>query len=236
MSEVSYMRQKDIFDPVNQKYKIVIMGAGSLGSFIALNLAKLGFNDLTVYDFDKVEEHNIPNQFYRLQDIGKNKVEALKEIIKEFTDVDIKICNEKVDDKTELPIDINNLFILTFDTLKARKMFFDLVKDFNFKVLDVRVGGEEYNIQTINTSEYEEVKKWEKSFDIQPTDLPCGARSIIYTNLSVASEVCNIVKKINNDEEYPKKLIRHMKKYLILNDLNKLQGRKQENVKNDTNR
>jgi molybdopterin/thiamine biosynthesis adenylyltransferase len=224
MPEVSYMRQKDLFDPVNQKYKIVILGAGSLGSFIALNLAKLGFNDLTVYDFDKVEEHNIPNQFYRVSDIGKQKVEALKEIIKEFASVDVKICDEKVDSKTKLPIDLDNIFVITFDTLEARKVAFDLLKDYNFRVLDVRAGGEEYNIQTINTSEEDEVKTWEKSFDITPTELPCGARSVIYTNLSVASEVCNIIKKINNDEEYPKKLIRHMRKYLILNDLNKIQG------------
>lgn len=230
------MRQKDLFDPVNQKYKVVILGAGSLGSFIALNLAKLGFNDLTVYDFDKVEEHNIPNQFYRLDDVGKMKTEALKEIIKQFTNIDIKICNEKVTKKTQLPVDLDNIFVVTFDTLEARKMAYELLKDYNFKVLDVRAGGEEYNIQTISTGEEEDLKKWEKSFDITPTELPCGARSIIYTNLSVASEVCNIIKKINNDEEYPKKLIRHMRNYLILNDLNKIQGGKNENVKNNSNR
>ena len=42
-----------------------------------------------------------------------------------------------------------------------------------------------------------DMKLWKKSLNVIPTKLLCGARSIIYTNLSVASEVCNIVKKVN---------------------------------------
>lgn len=218
MVEMNYMRQTDIFNPVNQEYKMVVLGAGSLGSFITLNLAKLGFSDITVYDFDKVELHNIPNQFYRMSDIGKLKVDALKEMVKDFCDVDIKIESEKVTSETQLPIDMNCIFILTFDTLEARKMIFDKLKDFSFRIIDARAGGEEYSIQTINTSIESELKIWEKSFDIIPTELPCGAKSIIYTNLSIASEVCNIVKKISNNEEYPRRMIRHMKNYTIINN------------------
>ena len=33
---------------------------------------------------------NIPNQFFRVGDVGKFKVDALKEIIKDFTGVDIQ--------------------------------------------------------------------------------------------------------------------------------------------------
>jgi len=95
-NKISYMNQIDLFNPINQKLKIIILGAGSLGSFICLNLAKLGFDNIDVWDYDIVECQNIPNQFYKLKDIDKFKVEALKEIVKEFTDVDINIHNEKV--------------------------------------------------------------------------------------------------------------------------------------------
>ena len=80
--KLNYSRQEELFDPVTQKFKIIVLGAGSLGSFITLNLAKLGFNDISVYDYDYVEGANIPNQFFRMSDIGKPKVEALKEIIR----------------------------------------------------------------------------------------------------------------------------------------------------------
>lgn len=218
-NRMDFMRQVDLFNPINQRYTIRIFGAGSLGSFIALNLAKLGFNDITVHDYDRVEMHNIPNQFYRLKDIGKYKVYALKEIIEEFTAVKIETINKKITEETELFFPANEICILTFDTLEARKIIYDKACDFKTIVIDVRVGGEEYNIQIIDTFNKDSVDKWKESFNITPTELPCGAKSIIYTNLSVASEVCNIVKKINNDENYPKKLLRHMCSYMIINDM-----------------
>ena len=98
-------------------------------------------------------------------------------------------------------------------------MIFDMVKDAcGGHIMDCRMGGEEYNIQTVNLMDENEVKEWKKSFDIVSADLPCGAKSICYTNLSVAAEVCNIIKKLNNDENYPKRLIRHMKSYRIINN------------------
>ena len=216
-NKIGYSRQTEIFDPINQKYKIHILGAGSLGSFTALNLAKLGFNDITVYDFDRVETDNIPNQFYRMQDVDKFKTEALKEIIKEFADIEIKIKNEKVTEKTQFNLSPNNIFVLTFDSLKQRRVFYNAIKDQLAIVLDVRAGGEEYNIRITNTMDEKEMKLWDDSLNVTPTQLPCGARSVIYTNLSVASEVCNIIKKINNNEKYSKRIIRHMGGYLIVN-------------------
>lgn len=224
---VDYLRQLDIFNPIKQKYRIVVLGAGSLGSFITLNLAKLGFNNIEVWDYDKVDDINIPNQFYRLKDVGKFKVDALKELVKEFTDIDIKIKNEELTKKTKLYLDLNNIYILTFDTLKARRLVFEILKDVSCKVLDIRAGGEEFNIQVINTMRYDNIKKWDDSFNITPTDLPCSAKSIIYTNLIIAGEVCNLVKKINNDDKYPTKLIRHTQGYDIINNF---KNSKQETI------
>jgi len=226
-NEISFMRQKDLFDPVNQRFKIVVFGAGSLGSFITLNLAKLGFNDIEVFDFDTVESHNIPNQFYKSSSIGEFKVEALKEIVKDFTDVEITTHNVKVDEKTEIPIG-EVVYIITFDTLEARKLIYEKVKDFKCIVLDVRVGGEEYEINIVDTMKENELSAWKKRFDIEVTDLPCGARSIIYTVVNIASEVSNIVKKINNNENYPGRLLRTMKNYNILNNLNQKGGKTYE--------
>jgi len=215
-TKISYMRQTDLFNPINQKYKIVVFGAGALGSFITLNLAKLGFNDITVYDNDFVNAYNIPNQFYRLKDVGELKVNALRNIIKDFCDLEIKVDTNRVTEKTEINVELNTIFIVTFDNLKSRKIIYDKLKDYNCYCLDVRAGGEEFYIYSINTFDDEALKIWKNSFKIIPTKLKCGAKSIIYTNLAVASEACNIVKKINNDEEYPIKLIRHMKYYDIL--------------------
>ena len=58
MDKTSFSRQINIFNPFDTRIKITLFGCGSGGSFIALTLAKLGFNFIDVYDFDTVEEVN----------------------------------------------------------------------------------------------------------------------------------------------------------------------------------
>ena len=60
--ELDISRHKELFNPYYFNTPVTIIGAGATGSWLALMLAKLGIQDITVYDFDVVEEHNVPNQ------------------------------------------------------------------------------------------------------------------------------------------------------------------------------
>ena len=71
----------DFFQPEKDDAKIHIVGCGSVGSTIAENLARCGVKNMVLWDFDTVEAHNIVNQMFRQQDVGKPKVEALKDIL-----------------------------------------------------------------------------------------------------------------------------------------------------------
>lgn len=71
----------DYFKPETVTERIHIVGCGSVGSTIAENLARCGLTKFTFWDFDYVEQHNIVNQMFTTNHIGKPKVEALKEII-----------------------------------------------------------------------------------------------------------------------------------------------------------
>ena len=71
----------DFFQPDRDDARIHIVGCGSVGSTIAENLARCGVTKMTLWDFDKVEAHNIVNQMFRQQDVGKLKVDALKDIL-----------------------------------------------------------------------------------------------------------------------------------------------------------
>jgi len=64
----------DRFTP--QERTVEIIGAGGIGSPLAEVLATMGF-DLTFWDKDIVEGHNISNQNYFPDQIGEIKVEAL---------------------------------------------------------------------------------------------------------------------------------------------------------------
>ena len=67
--------------PMLQKSNIVIVGAG--GSFsLCESLVRSGFQNLTVIDFDTVDETNIVRQGYYPSDLGKLKITALESHLK----------------------------------------------------------------------------------------------------------------------------------------------------------
>lgn len=84
----------DFFQPEKDTARIHIVGCGSVGSTLAENLARCGVTKMTLWDFDAVEAHNIVNQIFRQQDIGKLKVEALKDILMDI--------NSEIKDDVEL--------------------------------------------------------------------------------------------------------------------------------------
>lgn len=73
----------EFFKPEMLDGRIHIIGVGSVGSTLAENLVRFGITDMTLYDFDTVEPHNIANQMFRETDIGKLKVNAVAEYLKE---------------------------------------------------------------------------------------------------------------------------------------------------------
>lgn len=82
----------EFFQPEKVTERIHIIGCGSVGSTIAENLARCGIKKMTLWDFDKVEAHNIVNQMFREADVGKTKAEALKDILLEINpDIELKL-------------------------------------------------------------------------------------------------------------------------------------------------
>src|SRR3954468_24669602 len=58
--------------------RIVLCGAGAVGSNLADNLVRQGFSTLRVIDHDRVEEHNVGTQLYGESEVGVWKVDALR--------------------------------------------------------------------------------------------------------------------------------------------------------------
>lgn len=72
----------EFLNPKKFDNRIHIIGVGAVGSRVAEQLARLGFTNIHIYDFDKVEAVNIPNQLFVNSDIGKDKVDAVEEHMK----------------------------------------------------------------------------------------------------------------------------------------------------------
>jgi len=60
------------------RLRVGIAGSGSVGGFIAESLVRTGFEDVTLIEFDRIEEHNLDRLNYATgADVGRLKVEAL---------------------------------------------------------------------------------------------------------------------------------------------------------------
>ena len=99
----------------------LVGGAGGIGSWLALLISRAGFYP-EVHDFDIIEAHNIGGQLYSKSDIGKYKVDALKETVKLFSDMDISVSTEKMDENSTT----SNYVFSAFDNMKARKDMFEV--------------------------------------------------------------------------------------------------------------
>ena len=113
-------RHLELIDPHYFEEPITILGAGATGSWLALSLAKLGLTNITVYDFDVVESHNIPNQVYSISQIGQPKVNALYDIIYNTTGTKINVKNEKYTNQR-----LTGIVFLMVDSMAERKRIWE---------------------------------------------------------------------------------------------------------------
>ena len=74
-------KSRDFFDPNKVNKQCHVIGCGSIGSNVAELLVRYGIKNITLWDMDIVESHNIANQLFTEEHIGKKKTEALAEIL-----------------------------------------------------------------------------------------------------------------------------------------------------------
>ena len=66
------------------RLKIGIVGLGSVGSFVAEQLSRMGFENLTLIDFDIIKFHNLDRTLSaKKEDIGRLKVSVIKGLIEQ---------------------------------------------------------------------------------------------------------------------------------------------------------
>ncbi|MEM4248395.1 MAG: sulfur carrier protein ThiS adenylyltransferase ThiF [Candidatus Nanoarchaeia archaeon] len=107
-----------------QSVRIGIAGAGGLGSNCAMNLVRSGFKMFRICDFDKVEPSNLNRQFYFIDQIGKNKVDALSENLKKINpDLNIEMLQIRVEPGNIRTIFENcDIVVEAFDCAESKKM------------------------------------------------------------------------------------------------------------------
>ncbi|QQS22662.1 ThiF family adenylyltransferase [bacterium] len=155
------IRHIDVFSAAQfGDLRVDIIGAGATGSRIALELAKLGLSNIHVWDFDKIESHNVPNQVYGNNHIGEVKVEALKRIIEEQTGTVITCHEARVDGTQEL----GDVVYLLTDTMASRQEIWKnglRYKPRTKLMIETRMGANSGRVYCVNPSSPKDVKGWE---------------------------------------------------------------------------
>lgn len=197
-------RQLDIIPIAVLGEQITIIGAGAIGSFTALSLAKMGFSNIRVIDYDKIEVENMNCQFYRFSDIGKHKVTALKELVKDFTNVEIEAIVDKYTGGT-----FPGIVISAVDSMAVRKLVWDSHKNLGVAtkyIIDPRMGAEVALLYTMCPMKDEDVEDYEATLydDKDAVQERCTAKSTMYTACMLSGLVAKAVKDVVTKNPYPR--------------------------------
>ena len=196
---------------------IKIIGTGSVGSFTALSLAKMGAHNIEVWDDDLIDEVNISNQFYRIKDIGEYKVDALQALINDFEGVSIMNHASKCNGTQ----DLNGIVVVALDSMLPRKRIWDSIKGKGDVELfiDPRMGGRVARIYSVNPRTG--IESYEKTLYTDDDSAPerCTERTIIYNVLGISSLIAKIIEDhFSTPEDGCKEIILDYATYTLLSN------------------
>jgi molybdopterin/thiamine biosynthesis adenylyltransferase len=171
---------------------IVVGGAGGIGSWLTLFLSRmLSDNYVFLYDFDNVEEVNMAGQMFGKQHINMPKVNAVQDIVTNFTDfTKLSAQNEKYTvDSLKSPI-----MFSAFDNMEARKVMFnnwsqEAPKHDNAIFIDGRLLAEQLQVFFVTP---ETARRYQKDFlfdDSEVEDANCSYKQTSHFAAVIAAKM-----------------------------------------------
>lgn len=241
---MNYSRQLELYDADNRHDSVYIIGAGATGSWLSLILAKLGISIIKVIDYDVIEEHNLPNQFFKNRQVGMFKVYALRKNIEEYFSLEnggVLAYTSAVG--TPPNTDINTfsyedlkayiqrdtaagstvtVFCLV-DSMKARKEILEGLLNVgcnNIRFIETRMGLTGYRIYDIDLSNNKEIEKYKETLysDEDAEVSACGtSQSIVSTAMQCASHAVGLwLGNMNGVDYIPNELIFDIQSSVLL--------------------
>lgn len=176
-------RGKEALEKLNN-ISITICGAGAVGSNLIDNLIRHGVKNVTVIDFDRVEQHNVGTQTYAQSDVGMFKVEAIETEAFRCAEVEIETVRKKLTEQNVGKLLKNaELVVDSFDNHTSRKVVTDYCKKNNINCLHVGLNAD---YAEIIWNEHYRVPKDVAEPDV--CDYPM-ARNLIQFAVILASEI-----------------------------------------------
>lgn len=163
-------------------YRILVCGAGAVGSNLIDNLTRIGANHIAVIDFDRVTDKNQGTQVYNMRQIGSLKARALQGLVYENTGTLITPLGLRLERRRARQMLAGyNLIVEAFDNAESKMVVNE------FCVLDnhpcIHVGLHE---------DYAGIRWASKEYHVAPSNVDlCDyplARNIVTLTVAVLSE------------------------------------------------
>ena len=148
--------------------KVLILGVGGVGGYVAESLSRCGVENITIIDSDIIDITNINRQIIALHSsIGRKKVEVLKERLSDIN------CNCKVDifdifyNEKNKDIIFNkdyDYIIDCCDTIKSKEIIIREAIKRNIKIISSMAAGYKFNpsmitIDKLKNTSYDKIAK-----------------------------------------------------------------------------
>lgn len=135
--------------------KVMVVGAGGLGSPVTQYLAAAGVGELSIVDGDVVEENNLQRQVIHAGNIGLNKAESAQEFVNELnSDVEVIIHPFFVEPDNVLELMGNcDVVVSCPDNFKARYLLNDACRILGKPMVHAAIYGFEGEAMTVNTKD-----------------------------------------------------------------------------------
>ena len=189
--------------------QIVICGLGGIGSNTFYNISKsLSNSNITLIDFDVVEEHNIGTQYFRNENLGEFKVNALKTNTENFKG-SLEAHVIEINKHNVIPVLNNNLVtIACFDNMEARTNLFEIWKkntNPNKIFIEGRLAATQYEIYSVVSGREEEYQNSLFQDDEITLGKLCTFQQTAHYGMAIGSRItqiiCNHLSNIYHNEK-----------------------------------
>ena len=181
-----------------QMFSITLAGIGGIGSWTALLLARLKPLTLRLYDPDIVELVNLAGQLYGVNDVGRPKVSAVCNYLRNNANyyAFLEFANRFDRNCTPAPI-----AICGFDNMQARSEFFHSWKNTSFANLrqtlfiDGRLTATEFQVFCMTREDTSLMSRYESEFlfdDSEASQEVCSFKQTAYLANMIAGVIVNL--------------------------------------------
>lgn len=181
---------------------VIVAGIGGIGSYLTFLLSRLRIANMILYDDDTVERTNLSGQLFSKENIGDSKVNAIANMITEYSDFYNYCC---IPNKYTFGSKAGKIMMCGFDNMMARAQFYSNWKDYVDKLpeenrsdclfIDGRLAAEEFQVFCIKGTDKYLMDKYEKEWlfpDKEAEATLCSYKQTSFCANMIASIMVNL--------------------------------------------